>query len=122
MLDWINALAEVDPLTVIFSFVTVILTGGIGAAIVGAISANRRGIKGDALVREQNGIEGLGKLTDAQGAYIDKLEKRLDEVEKDFKIQLSAISAKLTREIKYSNTLIKTLSAHNVPIPARPDE
>lgn len=109
MPDWGKLLANGDFVTLLVIFAIVFALGGGGAAVVTGISARARGIRGDALVKEQNGITGLGKLADSQGEYIDRLEKRIEGLESRF-----------TAEVEYSNLLILTLSSNDVPIPPRP--
>lgn len=119
-MEWAELVASGDLPTILIVVVLVIITGGVGAAIVNGITASRRGIKGDALVKEQNGIEGLGKLADSQGAYIETLEKRLDKVEADFNMKVENLERKLESEVAYSNILINVLSENTIPIPPRP--
>lgn len=116
MVDWSELLANGDIITVLIVIVILIITGGVGAAIVSAVSASKRGVKGDALVREQNGIEGLSKLTEGQAGYITTLENRID----DYEIRLTKLEGRLQDELDYSNLLIRTLSENTVPIPPRP--
>lgn len=116
MVDWSELLASGDILATLIIVVICIITGGVGAAIVSAVGASRRGVKGDALVREQNGIEGLSKLADGQAGYITTLENRVERVELD----VVELTRQLHSEIEYSNLLIRTLSEKNIPIPSRP--
>lgn len=119
-MDWISLFENGDVAQVLIVAVLVIITGGVGAAIATGIFASRRGVKGDALVKEQNGINGLDKLTNAQGNYIDRLEKRINEMEQDFNEKIENLEAKLHDEVAYSNLLINTLSENTIPIPPRP--
>jgi len=119
-MDWISLLQQGDVVQLLIVLLLVLVTGGTGAAIVSAITTSRRGVKGDALVKEQNGISGLDKLTNAQGNYIDRLEKRIDEMEQEFNEKITNLENKLHNEVAYSNLLINTLSENTIPIPPRP--
>lgn len=126
-MDWISLLATGDLTTIIIVAVLVIVSGGVGAAIVNGITASKRGIRGDALIKEQNGIEGMGKLTEAQGAYIETLEDRIEKIgaesaqrEGRLSARVDALEQRLEAEMAYSNLLISTLSENTIPIPPRP--
>jgi len=131
MPNWFDLIVEGNIAAIIISFILVALTGAVGASIVNGIYASRRGVRGDALVKEQNGITGLGKLADSQGEYIDRLEKRLSEVETsakeqiaelrtEFEAKVDELETKLFIEVEYSNVLISALSENTIPIPPRP--
>jgi len=130
-MDWPSLLASGNVPAIVVTIILVLLTGAVGAAIVNGLYASRRGVRGDALVKEQNGIAGLGKLTDSQGEYIDRLEKRLNELETESKAQITELrtefeakvnelESKLFIEVEYSNVLITVLSENTIPIPPRP--
>ncbi len=123
-LDFIN-----DPLSAVIALLIAVATGGVGAAIVNAIVTSRRGIRGDALTKEQNGITGLSNLADRQDNFIKSLEARIEATEteleavtKEFTEKLSDLTKKLAAEIEYSNSLMVTLNSHNIPIPPRKEQ
>ena len=120
MIDWISLLSKGDPVLIIIVIVLILITGGAGQSVVSGIMANRRGVKGDALVKEQNGINGLGMLTERQDSYIETLETRINKMEENFNSKVEELEKRLEAEIDYSNSLINTLSENTIPIPPRP--
>lgn len=128
---WVELLASGNLPNLLIIIAIAIVTGGTGAAIVSAVSANRRGIKGDALVKEQNAINGLGTLTEGQQGFITQITAQLATVKaesearvKDLKKELDAknlvLSRRIDSELQYSNSLIVLLAQHGIPAPPRP--
>lgn len=111
-MEWINVIIEQGDLpTALVVVAVLLLTGGVGASIVNGISASRRGIKGDALVQEQNGIDGLSKLSNAQDVAI----KRLDGQVSTLTARLEAMERELRAEREFSNKQIALLIKHGIP-------
>lgn len=108
---------DTDPLTLIIFVVILIVTGGVGSSYVTGRMASKRGVQGDALVKEQNGIEGLTNLGTLQGTYIATLTQQI----KDLSEKFDDLERKFDAEVEYSNLLINTLSENTVPIPPRPN-
>lgn len=119
LMDWTELIATGDLATILVVIVLILVSGGVGAAVVNGISASRRGVKGDALINTQNGINGLSKLTEGQASYITTLENRINKMEESFNEKVDTLLQKLESEIDYSNLLITTLSENTIPIPPR---
>lgn len=130
MQEWIDLLASGNIVTILIIVLILIVTGGVGAAIVNAVTASRRGVKGDALVRESNGITGLSKLTEGQDAFIETLRAELAQLKTDtdaYKTatnkQIENLKSRFDAEVAYSNELIAQLiDAKLVPVPRPPTE
>ena len=118
-MEWISvALADGDFLTLIITAILLLATGGGGVALINVFGASRRGIKGDALVKEQNSISGLGKLTEGQDAFITQLRDELDTYKAETNQRISQLEIDLRAEIKHSANLTQQLIEHNiVPVP-----
>lgn len=131
----LNWLANSDPITVIIYFIVAIgLGGGGGVGLYTAIKTNSRGIKGNALAQESNGITGLTNLAHSQDAFIhnlqnqiadqqreiDGLKSDMDLMQAKFERQLAEATLRNHADIQYQNTLIRTLSDNSIAIPARP--
>jgi hypothetical protein len=131
----LNWLANSDPITVIIYFIVAIgLGGGGGVGLYTAIKTNSRGIKGNALAQESNGIMGLTNLAHSQDAFIKNLQiqigdqqKEIDGLKSDMELmqvrfdkQMADSTLRNHADIQYQNILIRTLSDNSVPIPARP--
>lgn len=117
-----NLVANGDWLTIVIIIVILIITGGVGKSIIDSRGASKRGIKGDALVKEQNGIEGLTNLGNLQDAFITKLQAQNNSQQEqinELSYKVDNIATKLEEEISYSNLLIQTLSDNTIPIPPR---
>tara|TARA_R110002051_G_scaffold1853_1_gene10134 strand:- start:2733 stop:3158 length:426 start_codon:yes stop_codon:yes gene_type:complete len=110
------------------------ISGGALAAVVNAISASRRGVKGDALQKEVNAVAGFDSLTAAlqkDHARISgenaELRERLDKLETSTFAQIESLKREILhwREeaewaVEYSNILIRTLHENTIEIPPRP--
>jgi len=118
-MEWVSVvLANGDLASLIISAILLVITGGVGVAIVNGIVASRRGVRGDALAKEQNSINGLGKLTDGQDAFITQLRDELETYRTETNRRISDLEKALKTEIRHSGDLTKQLIEHNiVPIP-----
>jgi hypothetical protein len=128
---WVELLASGNLPNLLIIVAIAIVTGGTGAAIVSGVVASRRGIKGDALVKEQNAINGLGTLTEGQQGFITqitaqlatveaKAENRIKELKKELEAKNLVLSHRIDSELQYSNSLIVLLAQHGIPAPPRP--
>lgn len=129
---WSELVASGDIVNLLAVLIIVIATGGVGAAIVNGISTNRRGVRGDALVREQNGITGLDTLTKAQAAELervaeqrkadkDEAQKNLEKVEEKLNARIDELEEDLRREAAYVTALVEQLITHQLaPVPRPP--
>jgi hypothetical protein len=131
----LNWLSNADPITIVIYFIVAIgLGGGGGVGLYTAIKTNSRGIKGNALAQESNGITGLTNLAHSQDAFIHNLQiqigdqqKEIDGLKSDmglmqskFERQLAEATLRNHADIQYQNMLIRTLSDNSIAIPARP--
>jgi uncharacterized coiled-coil protein SlyX len=131
----LNWLANSDPITVIIYFIVAIgLGGGGGVGLYTAIKTNSRGIKGNALAQESNGITGLTNLAHSQDSFIKNLQVQIGDQQKEidglksdmdlmqtrFDKQMAEATLRNHADILYQNILIRTLSDNTIPIPARP--
>lgn len=118
-MEWISvALAAGDIPTIVITAILLIMTGGGAVAIINGFVASRRGVKGDALVKEQNSISGLGKLTEGQDAFITQLRDELETYKAKTDQRISQLETDLRTEIKHSANLTQQLIEHNiVPVP-----
>ena len=117
MIDWLKDLfIRGDVFGIIFVIVVLVITGGVGKSLVDNWAARGRGIKGDALVKEQNGIDGLNKLTIAQGTIIERLDEQVTILTK----RVDEISEKLEHEVEYSNANVALLIENGItPVPRK---
>jgi len=97
-----------------------LVTGGMGAAVVNAIAASRRGIKGDALQKDANAVEGFGALAEALQKDNQSLRERLDNFEKETAARIQELEAEVVELLGYNNLLIHTLNENTIEIPPRP--
>lgn len=116
-MDWVNVLATGNPLTIIIVVILALMTGGLGASVVNGIVASKRGVKGDALAKEQNGISGLTALSNAQDKYLSRLDAEVEAL----KLEIQQVKVELNGEVQYSNALAAILRKNNIPVPDRPE-
>lgn len=128
---WLDLLASGNIVNILILVVSAIIIGGTGAAIVNAISTHRRGIRGDALTKDQLAIDGLGTLTEGQHGFITQItaqlatvkteaREELAKVKQDSDLKYNLLSNRFDAEIQYSNTLIVLLAQNGIPAPPRP--
>ena len=101
-----------------------VVTGGVGAAIVQGLFASKRGVKGDALVKEKNALDGYHTLSEVQQALMKDLVSRLEKAETNISnmdTHIDELTKSLTHEIQYQNLLIWTLHENTIEVPARPE-
>ena len=101
-----------------------VVTGGVGAAIVQGLFASKRGVKGDALVKEKNVLDGYHTLSEVQQALMKDLVSRLEKAETNISnmdTHIDELTKSLTHEIQYQNLLIWTLHENTIEVPARPE-
>lgn len=114
MTDWANLIAAGDLPTLLVGLLIVLVTGGLGSTIVNSIAASRRGIRGDAISKEQTGIDGLSKLSSAQDVAIHRLDGQIIKATE----RIEALERRLQAEIEYSNANIThMLSLGVAPLP-----
>ena len=97
-----------------------LVTGGMGAAVVNAIAASRRGIKGDALQKDANAVEGFNLLAASLQKDNVDLRLRLDKFEKETAARIAELEAEVVELMGYNNLLIHTLNENTIEIPPRP--
>lgn len=120
-LDWIK-LIEANPVGAIVVAILLIMIGGGANSLIGAFAASRRGIKGDRLVSEQNGITGLGKLAETQADMIAGLVARLDSMQErqdGLAADLESAKQDFDNEKEYTRLLIRLWGTQSAP-PDRP--
>lgn len=122
-IDWISLLDAGNPLQLIVILIIALLVGGGANAAIQSFTASRRGVKGDALVKEQNGIDGLNKLSIQQAAALErqekaitKLEERVDELEE----KLNEVTEEHSKETEYNSMLKLQLIQNGLTPLARP--
>jgi len=101
-----------------------VVTGGVGAAIVQGLFASKRGVKGDALAKEKNALDGYHTLSEVQQALMKDLVSRLEKAETNISnmdTHIDELTKSLTHEIQYQNLLIWTLHENTIEVPARPE-
>lgn len=129
---WVDLIATGNLPTILIVGIILVLTGGVGTSIVTGVFAGRRGVKGDALQKEQNAINGLGALTEGQQGFIDRIAKQLENTKAEAKAEVallkaeneknySILEAKFDREVQYSNNLIVLLAQNGIAAPQRPE-
>lgn len=119
--DWLS-LIEANPVGAIVVAILLIMIGGGAKSLIDAFAASRRGIKGDALVSEQNGISGLGKLAETQAGMITQLVDRLDAMQlrqDSTDTQLESLKEDFEHEKEYTRLLIRLWGTQSTP-PDRP--
>ena len=115
MIDWAKIVASGDLPTILVLIVIAVVVGGGAVALINGWYASKRGVKGDALIKEQNGITGLTNLSEQQGEFITTMRDEIAGLKKD----MGELRKELHTEIAYSNGLINLLSRNNIPIPPR---
>lgn len=115
MTDWANLLASGDITTILIGLLVVFVTGGLGSTIVSSLAARSRGIRGDTIAKDQTGIEGLSKLSEAQ----DKAMRRLDDKIHKAEERIDDLNLRLMEEIAYSNLNIALMIENGIPPAAR---
>jgi len=101
-----------------------LVTGGVGAAIVQGFFASKRGVKGDALVKEKNVLDGYHSLSEVQQELMKDLVSRLDKAETNIEkmdTHIGELTKNLSHEIQYQNLLIFTLHENTIEVPQRPE-
>ena len=118
-MEWISvALANGDITTLVITAILLVMTGGGAVAIINGFVASRRGVKGDALVKEQNSISGLGKLTEGQDSFITQLRDELETYKRETNARITELETALKTEIRHTANLTQQLIEHNiVPVP-----
>ena len=115
MIDWAKVVANGDLPTILILVVIAVVVGGGAVALINGWYASKRGVKGDALIKEQNGITGLTNLSEQQGEFITTMRDEITNLKRD----MADMRKELHAEIAYSNSLINLLSKNNVPVPPR---
>jgi len=106
--------------SIIILGIVALITGGTGAAVVNAIAASRRGIKGDALQKDANAVEGFNLLAASLQKDNVDLRLRLDKFEKETAARIAELEAEVVELMGYNNLLIHTLNENTIEIPPRP--
>lgn len=116
-----NDLIETGNYTgLIMLVIFALVTGGTGAAVVNAVAASRRGIKGDALQNDANAIEGFNHLAAALQQDNEALRKRLDKFEADTAEHIADLKREIVEHMEYNSILVRTLVENTIEVPPRP--
>lgn len=128
---WVDLIASGNLVTLIIVLLIAIVTGGVGVSIVSGIFASRRGVKGDAIAKENTALSGLGTLTEGQQGFIEILNNALEtqkaesaaalhQAKLEATQQVAALKHEFERELAYSNALIVLLAQNGISAPPRP--
>lgn len=119
---WLDLIKSGDIPTILILLVIALLTGGVAVALINGFVASRRGVKGDALQKENNAISGLGTLTEGQQGFIDALQQNFNEYKAEMETKFAKLELRLDLEIAYNNMLITQLITAQIAPIQRPSD